>query len=216
MVTLEKQKTVTAVMVVSDTRHVTSMVSAYLSMQSHDLAIVNTKFRKRAYHLISFYSGNTKTQIDFVLVRNRDQGLVADAKIVPYETVATQHRPLICTTKIAPLSTRQIERCEPPRIKWWRLKENEAAVTSRIRLPTVTTVEETWRGATEARLDAARSELGTTKPGRRKFDRQSWVWTNEVKEKVREKKRLYHASSATRKSRNGACIRKPRNRPREQ
>ncbi|VDP03250.1 unnamed protein product [Heligmosomoides polygyrus] len=118
-------------------------------------------------------SGNTKTQIDFLLVRNRDQGLVTDAEIVPYETVATQHRLLICTIKIAPLSTRQIERCGPARIKWWRLKENEAAVTSRIRLPTVTTVEETWRGATEAMLDAARSELGTTKPGRRNVDRQS-------------------------------------------
>ncbi|VDO83020.1 unnamed protein product [Heligmosomoides polygyrus] len=111
--------------------------------ESHDLTIVNRKFRKRASHLISFYSGNTKTQIDFVLVRNRDQGLVTDAKIVPYEMVATQHRPLICTMKIAPLSTRQIERCGRARIKWWRLKENEPAVTSRIRLPKVTTVEET-------------------------------------------------------------------------
>ncbi|VDO19305.1 unnamed protein product [Heligmosomoides polygyrus] len=60
--------------------------------ESHDL--VNNRFRKRESHLISFYSGNSKTQIDFVLVRNRDQGLVADAKVVPYETVATQHRPL--------------------------------------------------------------------------------------------------------------------------
>ncbi|VDP10129.1 unnamed protein product [Heligmosomoides polygyrus] len=148
--------------------------------ESHDTTIVNTKFRKRASHLISFYSRNTKTQIDFILVRNRDQGLVTDAKIVPYETVATQHRPLICTMKIAPLSTRQIERCGPPRNKWWRLKKNEAAVTSRIRLPTVTTVEETWRGAM---LDAARSELVTTKPGRRKVDRQSWLWTNEEAKK---------------------------------
>ncbi|EYC46253.1 hypothetical protein Y032_0403g824 [Ancylostoma ceylanicum] len=36
------------------------------------------------------------------------------------------------------------------------------------------------------------SELGTTKPGRRKIDRQTWLWTDEVKIKVREKKRLYH------------------------
>ncbi|VDP10495.1 unnamed protein product [Heligmosomoides polygyrus] len=156
--------------------------------KSHNLTNVNTKFRKRASHLTSFYSGNAKTQIDFVLVRNRDQELVTDAKIVPYETVATQHRPLICTMKIAPLTTRQIERGGPARIKWWRLKENEAAVTSRIWLPTVTTVEETWRGATEAMLDAARSALGTTG-----VDRQSWLWTNKVKKKVREKKRLYHA-----------------------
>ncbi|VDP40601.1 unnamed protein product [Heligmosomoides polygyrus] len=66
---------------------------------SHDLTIVNTKFRKRDSHLISFYSGNAKTQIDYVLVRRRDQGVVTDAKTVPYETVATQHRPLICSLR---------------------------------------------------------------------------------------------------------------------
>ncbi|VDO28983.1 unnamed protein product [Heligmosomoides polygyrus] len=49
--------------------------------ESHSLTIVNT--------------------IDFVLVKNRDRNLVTDAKIVPYETVAPQHRPLICTLKIA-------------------------------------------------------------------------------------------------------------------
>ncbi|VDP57952.1 unnamed protein product [Heligmosomoides polygyrus] len=40
--------------------------------ESHDLTIVNIRFRKRESHLISFYSGNSKTQFDFVLVRNRD------------------------------------------------------------------------------------------------------------------------------------------------
>ncbi|EYC22094.1 hypothetical protein Y032_0018g3708 [Ancylostoma ceylanicum] len=43
---------------------------------SHDFVIMNTKFRKRPSHLVSFYSGNTQTQIDFVLVRYRDQKLV--------------------------------------------------------------------------------------------------------------------------------------------
>nr|CDJ93339.1 Endonuclease exonuclease phosphatase domain containing protein [Haemonchus contortus] len=89
---------------------------------SHNLVIVNTKFRKRDSHLITFYSGENRTQIDFVLVRHRDQGLVTDAKTVPYETVATQHRPLICTLRIAPPKPKVAERCGPARIKWWRLK----------------------------------------------------------------------------------------------
>lgn len=57
----------------------------------YDLTIMNTRFRKG--HFISFYSGNTKTQIDYVLVRNRDKGHATDAKVKPYETVATQQRP---------------------------------------------------------------------------------------------------------------------------
>lgn len=39
----------------------------------------------------------------------------------------------------------------------------------------------------------ARSELGIPKLGRRKVDKHSLLWTNEVKENVCEKKRLYRA-----------------------
>uniref|UniRef100_A0A183G0B0 Reverse transcriptase domain-containing protein n=1 Tax=Heligmosomoides polygyrus TaxID=6339 RepID=A0A183G0B0_HELPZ len=61
-----------------------------------------------------------------------------------------------------------------------------------LRLPAVTTVDETWNKATDAIRQAAESELGITKPGRRKVDKQAWLWTDDVKAKVREKKSLYH------------------------
>ncbi|EYC20671.1 hypothetical protein Y032_0021g357 [Ancylostoma ceylanicum] len=54
------------------------------------------------------------------------------------------------------------------------------------------TIDETWENATRAIVEVARSDLGTTKPGRRKIYRQAWLWTHEVKTKMREKKRLYH------------------------
>ncbi|VDO78449.1 unnamed protein product [Heligmosomoides polygyrus] len=91
--------------------HNTDSVHILEYADSHNLTIMNTVFRKRNSHLISFYSGNTKTQIDFVLMRDRDRNLVTDAKIVSYETVAPQHRPLICTLKIAHPRVQQVERC---------------------------------------------------------------------------------------------------------
>ncbi|EYC39141.1 hypothetical protein Y032_0673g1394 [Ancylostoma ceylanicum] len=45
--------------------------------------------------------------------------------------------------------------------------------------------------ATRAVVEEARSKL-STKPGRLKMDRQVWLWINDVKIKVREKKRLYY------------------------
>nr|CDJ82814.1 RNA-directed DNA polymerase (reverse transcriptase) domain containing protein [Haemonchus contortus] len=103
--------------------------------------------------------------------------------------------PLICTLNIAPPKPKVAERCGPARIKWWRLKEKEkeSAVVSRILLPAVTTVDETWKSAVEAITLVARSELGMTKPGRRKIDKQTWLWTDHVRDKVREKKKQYHA-----------------------
>ncbi|VDO70466.1 unnamed protein product [Heligmosomoides polygyrus] len=46
--------------------------------------------------------------------------------------------------------------------------------------------------AADAIRQAAKLELGIAKPGRRKVDKQAWLWTDDVKVKVREKKSLYH------------------------
>ncbi|VDO66563.1 unnamed protein product [Heligmosomoides polygyrus] len=85
----------------------------------HDLTNVNARFRKPKSYLISFYNGNSKAQIDFVLVRNRDQGLERSIKdqVVPSERKGSS----------------------------W---------TSCIRLPTVTTVDETGQNATNAIRDS--------------------------------------------------------------
>ncbi|VDP14549.1 unnamed protein product [Heligmosomoides polygyrus] len=119
------------VMVDSAMDRVMQMVSLILivSLKSHNLTIVNTVFRKRDSHLISYYSGSSKSQIDFVPVNDRDRSIVTVAKIVPYETVAPQHRPLFCTFKITPPRVQQVKRCGAARIKWWRMKEKEAAGT---------------------------------------------------------------------------------------
>ncbi|VDO94994.1 unnamed protein product [Heligmosomoides polygyrus] len=103
-------------------------------------------------------------------------------RATPMVTVYLNHTPPRC---------KHVERCGSARIKWWRLKENEVAVIPRIRLPTVTTVDETWKDATDAITRAARFELGTTKPGRRWINKQAWLRTDDVR-KVRKKKQLYH------------------------
>ncbi|EYC16287.1 hypothetical protein Y032_0034g2906 [Ancylostoma ceylanicum] len=119
----------------------------------HDLVIVNTKFRKCPSHLVSFYSGNAQTQIDFVLLRYRDQKLVTDAKIVPYETVATQHRPLNCAMEVMPPKRTHDERCGPARI-------NAQEETSAPRIPDKT--DDNWRQYLLAK-EAAKKIVAATK-----------------------------------------------------
>uniref|UniRef100_A0A914WEJ7 Uncharacterized protein n=1 Tax=Plectus sambesii TaxID=2011161 RepID=A0A914WEJ7_9BILA len=91
----------------------------------HDLVIVNSFFTKRDSQLKTFYSGLTSSQIDFVLVRRRDFLLITDAKVVPYETVATQHHPVICTMRIKPPKQRHDNQTGPAWTKWWRWKEKK-------------------------------------------------------------------------------------------
>lgn len=165
---------------------------------THDLAITNTFFSKRVSHLATYYSGNAMSQIDFVLVRKRDLKLVQDAKVVPSETTTTQHRPLICTMSVEPPKPRRPDPSGPARIKWWRFKEAENEMVGRLSLPPVNSVQQAWSEVKASVTAAARDVLGTTKPGRKKIDKLPWLWTEDVRQAVREKKRTFTAHRAAR------------------
>ena len=62
---------------------------------AYDFKIVNTCFKKREEHLITFKSGVTCSQIDFFLVRNTDKRIYKDCKVIPGESLTTQHRVLV-------------------------------------------------------------------------------------------------------------------------
>ncbi|VDO63574.1 unnamed protein product [Heligmosomoides polygyrus] len=130
--------------------------------ESRNLTVVNIVLRKRNFNLISYCCGSSKSQIDFVLAKDRDRGLVTDAKVVPYETVEAG-RAMRCSENKVVANEREGSSCDFSR-----------AVTD------------------GHNCRRSISELGITKPGRRKVDKQAWLWTNDVKAKVREKKPLYH------------------------
>ncbi|XP_049947889.1 uncharacterized protein LOC126456178 [Schistocerca serialis cubense] len=134
--------------------------------EAHNLAIANTWFKKHDSHLITYYSGINATQIDYILVRCRDLKDVLDAQVIPYETVATQHRPLICKLRTKLPTNKHIDCTGPVRTSWWKFKNKEAAIIARITLSPITTVEESWEKVKESAQEAAHGNLGTTQPGR--------------------------------------------------
>nr|XP_009595639.1 craniofacial development protein 2-like [Nicotiana tomentosiformis] len=60
-----------------------------------ELAISNFSFPKREEHLVTFQSTVARTQVDYILLRRYDRGLCKDCKVIPRETLATQHRLLV-------------------------------------------------------------------------------------------------------------------------
>ncbi|VDO83189.1 unnamed protein product [Heligmosomoides polygyrus] len=62
--------------------------------------------------------------------------------------------------------------------------DKEAAVISRVWLPTVTIVDETWKKTTDTIRQAAQSELGNMKPRRRKVLNMIIVECDEILEMV--------------------------------
>jgi len=67
--------------------------------QENNLKIVNTWFRKRAEHLITYRSGHVASQIDYILLRQNEAVKVKNCKVIPGEECIMQHR-LVLTEKL--------------------------------------------------------------------------------------------------------------------
>jgi hypothetical protein len=58
---------------------------------AYNLVIANTFFKKRDSHFVTFSSGHRSSQIDFVLTRREDKQACLDCKVIPRESVLSQH-----------------------------------------------------------------------------------------------------------------------------
>ncbi|KAK4305270.1 hypothetical protein Pmani_022829 [Petrolisthes manimaculis] len=81
-----------------------------------EMAVVNTYFKKKEEHRSGYKSGGRSTQVDYL----KEFG---DCKVVPGESVAKQHRVLIGKMSLE-IKKRKAVRAEP-RIRWWKLNEDE-------------------------------------------------------------------------------------------
>ncbi|XP_070028811.1 uncharacterized protein [Nicotiana sylvestris] len=63
--------------------------------KTFNLVIANSSFPKREEHLVTYQSSVAKTQIDYLLLQRCDRRWCEDWKVIPGETLATQHRLLV-------------------------------------------------------------------------------------------------------------------------
>ena len=61
-----------------------------------DLAIVNTYFKKKDEHRVTYKSGGKSTQVDYVMCRRRNLKEMCNCKVILNEWVAKQHRMVVC------------------------------------------------------------------------------------------------------------------------
>uniref|UniRef100_W5MWR3 Endonuclease/exonuclease/phosphatase domain-containing protein n=1 Tax=Lepisosteus oculatus TaxID=7918 RepID=W5MWR3_LEPOC len=139
--------------------------------EAWDLAITNTFFKKGESHLITHYSGGQTSQIDYWMVGRQDFKMVTDTKVIPYNSIAPQHRLLVLDAKVHLVQTPARPTTKIERIKWWKLPaRNDLA--ERFKTCTATT-------------------LGTTKPNQRFIDKQTWWWNDDVQQATKSKKDAY-------------------------
>ena len=91
---------------------------------ANDLVVGNSFFQKRDSHLITYASGPSHSQIDFILMRKRDLKLVKDIKVIPSEECAPQHKLLVCDLNVK--APAYHSKPFTPKCRIWKLREPQA------------------------------------------------------------------------------------------
>ncbi|KAK3562710.1 hypothetical protein QTP86_005674 [Hemibagrus guttatus] len=89
-----------------------------------DMAVVNTYFQKREEHRVTYKSGGRRTQVDYILCRRGNLKEISDCKVVVGESVARQHRMVVCRMTLMVCKKKKRSEIEK-KTKWWKLKKEE-------------------------------------------------------------------------------------------
>ncbi|XP_070029635.1 uncharacterized protein [Nicotiana sylvestris] len=162
--------------------------------KAFDLAIANSSFPKREEHLVTYQSSVAKTQIDYLLLRRGDRRWCVDCKVIPGETLATQHRLLVMDFGIMIRRKKRSIRGRP-RIRWGALTKDKAQ-----ELEGKLSEMGAWRSSGDANTiwsttvdcirKAARDVLGLAS-GRAGGHKGDWWWNAIVQGKVEANKVAY-------------------------
>lgn len=154
-----------------------------------EMAVVNTYFQKREEHRVTYKSGGRSTQVDYILCRRSDLKEISDCKVVVGESVARQHRMVVCRMK---LLVRKNKRSKVERkTKWWKLKKEECCELFRQELKQALggqlVFSDDWQTTAEVIRETGRKVLGVSH-GRRKEDKETWWWNEEVQDSIKRKR----------------------------
>ncbi|MCJ8736302.1 hypothetical protein PDJAM_G00258210 [Pangasius djambal] len=99
-----------------------------------DMAVVNTYFQKREEHRVTYKSGGRSTQVDYILCRRGNLKEISDCKLVVGESVARQHRMMMCRMSLMVCKRKRSKTEIEQKTKWWKLKKEECCEDFRQKL----------------------------------------------------------------------------------
>ncbi|KAK3524905.1 hypothetical protein QTP86_011517 [Hemibagrus guttatus] len=156
-----------------------------------DMAVVNTYFQKREEHRVTYKSGGRRTQVDYILCRRGNLKEISDCKVVVGESVARQHRMVVCRMTLMVCKKKRSKIEIEKKTKWWKLKKEECCVEFRQKLRQAlggqVVLPDDWETTAEVIRETGRKVLGVSS-GRRKEDKETWWWNEEVQDSIQWKR----------------------------
>ena len=160
---------------------------------AYQMRLMNTYFKKRENHLVTYNSGGRRSQIDSIMLRKEYTKKCKNCKVLPKDAIITQHRVLIAELQVKATRKRRGEGRKL--IRWWKLKNNELREEFRRRVVermanahgvTAENVEEWWDETAEM-IRYCGEEVCGRSSGKKKPGLESWWWKEETEKAVREK-----------------------------
>ncbi|KAK3517015.1 hypothetical protein QTP70_030440 [Hemibagrus guttatus] len=156
-----------------------------------DMGVVNTYFQKREEHRVTYKSGGRRTQVDYILCRRGNLKEISDCKVVVGESVARQHRMVVCRMTLMVCKTKRSKIEIEKKTKWWKLKKEECCEEFRQKLRQAlggqVLLPDDWETTAEVIRETGRKVLGVSS-GRRKEDKETWRWNEEVQDSIQRKR----------------------------
>ncbi|KAK3556710.1 hypothetical protein QTP70_015094, partial [Hemibagrus guttatus] len=156
-----------------------------------DMAVVNTYFQKREEHRVTYKSGGKSTQVDYILCRRGNLKEISDCKVVVGESVARQHRIVVCRMTLMVCKKKRSKIEIEKKTKWWKLKKEECCEEFRQKLRQAlggqVVLPDDWETTAEVIRETGRKVLGVSS-GRRKVDKETWWWNEEVQDSIQRKR----------------------------
>ncbi|KAK3552622.1 hypothetical protein QTP86_017898 [Hemibagrus guttatus] len=153
------------------------------------MGVVNIYFQKREEHRVTYKSGGRSTQVDYILCRRGNLKEINDCKVVVGESVARQHRMVVCRMTLMVCKKKRSE--TEKKTKWWKLKKEECCEEFRQKLRQAlggqVLLPDDWETTAEVIRETGRKVLGVSS-GRRKEDKETWWWNEEVQDSIQRKR----------------------------
>ena len=171
---------------------------------ANDLLVGNTCFIKRDSHLVTYQSGDHRTQIDYVLYPKHFRKAVTNVKVIPGEECASQHQLLVCDLRVQlpPPKKRKFA----PRLRTWKLKDPATVsrlyeafrtkIGSAVQYNKSSSVETAWSNLKTPLLEAVTEVCGISK--NHQWKKETWWWNDTVAKVIAEKRACFKAYNALR------------------
>ena len=165
--------------------------------RANNLVIGNTRFKKRASHLVTYRNKDHSTQIDYILYPKSFCWAVRDVKVIPQEECVKQHCLVMCDFTVYTPKAKKHK--FTPRIRTWKLRD--PAVISRftevfqekVHAGTNTSssnpVEIAWSKLKNPIIETAKEVCGLSR--NHQWRPETWWWNDRVEEAIAEKRARY-------------------------